>query len=192
MRSKYWNTLGRHNSRLIIGLIIGFALISSLLLYKLASLTGGLSRTEELSAIMPVGWRGIYQQPFYLPLKVVRSVVFYLAPDHGQLLTRLPNALFGGIAIAAYAWLIRSWHGARTAILATLMFATSAWVLHVSRLASFDVMYLAVIPVLLLTNVELKRNGQRLLVWFGVLSIWSLLLFIPGIIWLVLINAFLL
>ncbi|MDB5170979.1 MAG: hypothetical protein JWO35_673 [Candidatus Saccharibacteria bacterium] len=162
-----------------------------LLLYKLRSLTGGLSRAEVDATTVAVGWHGIYDQPLYLPLNLVRSVIFFLDPSHGDLLSRLPNAIFGGMSIVTFAWLIRLWHGTRTAIFAGLLFATSAWVLHVSRLASFDVLYLWTIPTLLLTHVQLHRHSTKAVVFYGSMLTWGLLLFIPGAVWLVLANAFL-
>jgi hypothetical protein len=162
-----------------------------LLLYKLGSLTGGLSAGEFRTATAPVGWHGIYRQPLYLPLELARSVVFWLSPGHGQTLTRLPNAFFGGLAILSFAWLIRLWHSRRTAVLASLLFATSAWVLHVSRLASFDVMYLWATPTLLLIHSLFQKYAKNPLVWYGSLLVLGFMLYIPGLVWLVALEIFL-
>jgi hypothetical protein len=166
-------------------LLLAVAGLGCLLLHRLGSLTGGLSSGEMMSAAAPVGWHGIYHDAFYLPLKVVRSLVFVLFKAHGQTLTRLPDAFFGGLAIISFGWLIRLWHGTRTAVLTGLLFATSAWVLHVSRLASFDVMYLWATPTLLLTHVLLQKYNKQALVWYGSLIAWGLLLYVPGLVWLV-------
>lgn len=173
------------HSKLIAWLVLALAGLGWLLLYKLGSLTGGLSAGELSAAAAPVGWHGIYHQPLDLPLKLVRSVVFRLSPGHGQTLTRLPNVVFGGLAIVSFAWLLRLWHGARTAVLASLLFATSAWVLHASRLASLDVMYLWATPTLLLAYALSQKYKDKALVWYGNLLIWGLALYIPGMVWLV-------
>lgn len=178
-------------ARLFIWLIIALAGLSWLMLYKLGSLTGGLSGGELTAATAPVGWHGIYHDPLYLPLKIVRSVVFYVFPEHGRTLTRLPNAVFGGLAALSFVGLIKLWHGNRTAVLAGLLFATSAWTLHVSRVASFDVMYMWGMITLLLTHVLLYRYGEKAIVWYGSLVIWGLMLYIPGMVWLVLIEIYL-
>lgn len=175
----------RHNAPVVLWLILGLAVVAGLLLYKLATLTGGLSATEVKAATQPVGWQGILHDPFYLPLKLVRSVVYFVAPDHGQLLTRLPNALFGGLTMISFAWLIWLWHGRRTAILTSVLFATSAWVLHTSRLASFDVLYLWAVPTLCIIQVLLHRHSDKALVWYGSLLTWGLLAYVPGMIWLI-------
>lgn len=163
----------------------GLVVVGWLLTRQLGSLVGGLSANEMTMAAAPVGWHGIFQDPLYLPLKLVQSVVFWAAPDHGQLLTRLPNAIFGGLTIFSFAWLIWLWHGTRTAILSSVLFATSAWTLHVSRLASFDVLYLWALPTLLVIQVLLHRHGQRSIVWYGSLLTWGLMLYVPGMIWLI-------
>lgn len=178
------------------GLVVGWLLLAAaglagLLLYKLGSLTGGLSSGEVAAATAPVGWHGIYHNPFYLPLNFVRSVVFVLFKEHGQTLTRLPDVFFGGLAVISFVWLIRLWHGTRTAVLTSVLFATGAWTLHVSRLASFDVLYLMAMPVLLLTYALMHKYNNRALVWYGCLLTWGLLLYIPGLVWLVLIVIFL-
>lgn len=177
--------------RLVGGSALLLAGLACMLLYKLGSLTGGLSAGELSTATAPVGWHGIYHQPFDLPLKLARSVVFVLFPNHGQTLTRLPNTLFGGLAIISFVWLIRLWHGTRTAVLAGLLFATGAWTLHASRLASFDVLYLWAMPTLLLVHVLLNRYRERAVVWYGSLLVWGLMLYIPGLIWLVVIEIWL-
>jgi hypothetical protein len=184
MKQRKQQTQG--NSRLIassVGVIIA---LGALLLYRLGTLTHGLSSGEVQAAVAPVGWHGIYHAPLDLPLKLVRSVVFWLSPNHGQTLTRLPNAIFGALAIMSFSWLTWLWHGRRTALLVTALFATSAWVLHVSRYASYDVLYLWAISTLLLSHALLQRYVNRSAVWYGVLALWGLMLTIPGMVWFVL------
>jgi hypothetical protein len=161
-----------------------------LLLHKLGSLTGGLSSSELAAGAAPVGWHGVYHQPLYLPLKIIRSVVFVIFPNHGQTLSRLPNVAMGALTIISFAWLIRLWHGTRVAVMATLLFACSAWTLHVSRLASFDVLYLWIIPTLFLTHALLKKYNERTWVWYGSLLVWGLLLYVPGAIWLIIADLY--
>ena len=172
-------------------LLVALGVLTGVTLYRLGSLTGGLSPQELIAASTPVGWHGIYNQPLDLPLKLVRSAFFWLFPAHGQLVTRLPNAILGALAIVTFTLLIRCWHGRRVAILAGLLFATSAWVLHVSRLASPDVLYLWAVPTLLLTNYLVKKYGRNPLVWYGNLLVWGMMLYVPGLIWLVAISAYL-
>jgi hypothetical protein len=183
----YW----QDNSSVINWTIFSCLVLGMLLLYHLGSLTHGLSPEELLAATAAVGWHGIYHSPLYLPLKFIRSLVFYLFPTHGQTLTRLPNAIIGAVTIASFGWLTWLWHGRRTAILVSALFACSAWVLHVSRLASYDALYLWSITTLLLTHALLYRYAKQQYVWYGVLAFWGLLLTIPGMVWFLLPELYL-
>lgn len=177
--------------RKIAVFVVALGVVGFLLLYKLGSLVGGMSAGEIVAAHMPVGWHGIYHDPLYLPLKLVRSVVFFARPDHGQFLTRLPNTLFGLLAIFSFAWLVKLWHGTRTALFAGCLFGAGAWTLHASRLASFDVLYLWTLPTLLVAHAKLQRQHDKAWVFYGNMLLWGLLLYIPGMVWLVLADIFL-
>lgn len=189
MKMQKWRVQIWSEKRLVVGLILLLGFIVSLVTYRLGSIPAGLSAGEIKAINDPVGWHGIYHQFFYLPLNIVRSLVFFVFPNHGQLLGRLPNVLFGLLAVLSFACLVRLWHGTRTAFLATLLFSCSAWVLHVSRLASFDVLYLLTVPTMLLTLVLLKKYLNNAVVWYGSLLIWGLLLYVPGLIWLLIAAA---
>lgn len=177
--------------RTILLVLVSVLTVINLLIYKLGSLTtGGLSHGEWLVSKATNGWHGIYHDPLYLPMGVVRSTVNLLANQHSQFTTRLPSVIIGALTIIIFAWLIRLWHGTRTAMLGTLMFATSAWVLHVSRLASYDVVYLLVIPALLLSVAAMQRYANRPLVLYGSMLIWGSLIYVPGVVWLVALTIF--
>jgi hypothetical protein len=175
-------------SRFTTWVILAALVLALLLIYRLGSLVGGLSGTEIKAATEPVGPHGIWNNPQYLPLKLVRTVVFDVFPNHGQTLTRLPNVIFGAAAVASFSWLIWLWHGRRTAIFTTILFAAGAWTLHASRLASFDVVYLWATPMLLIIQALLYRHSDNRAVWYGALLTWLLLLFVPGMIWLIAIQ----
>lgn len=174
---------------LLISLFIAVA--GFLVLYKLGTLTKGLSSVEYNAMVAAVGWHGIFRDPFFLPIKIVRSVVYVLSPVHKAFLTRLPNAIFGLLCIASFSVLINLWYGRRIAFFTSALFACGAWTLHVSRLASFDVMYLWGMITLILSHVIVDRYGDNFLVWLSNLLIWSFLLTIPGFIWLVALDIFL-
>jgi hypothetical protein len=101
---------------------------------------------------------------------------------------RIPNVLFGAIAILALGSVIWSWYGRRTALLATSMFATSAWTLHISRVATNDVLYLLAVPLLLSFHILLQRKDSRPALLYGAMLSWSLLASVPGLIWLVMLE----
>lgn len=175
-----------------VGLIaVALLFVSFLLIYRLGSLTNGLAQAEVQASTQIVGWHGIYHNVLDLPLKFIRSIDFYLFKNHGQTLTRLPNVIFGFLSIVSFSYLMYLWHGLRPAILISLMFACSAWTLHVSRLASFDVLYFWGIITILLFNTLLNSKKISQKVWFSNWFIWGLLLTIPGFIWLFVVDMYL-
>lgn len=165
--------------------------LTFLLLYRLGSLVKGVSLAESHTAVSPVGWHGIYHDALYLPVKLVRSVDFFLFGHHGQTLTRLPNVFFGLLSLGSFIWLIKLWYGNRIAIMSGILFACSAWFLHASRLATFDVMYLWALPSILLGNTLLQRYPKKAAMYYGNVILWGLLLYVPGMVWILAINLFL-
>lgn len=176
--------------RIFVWLILALVLVAGLMLYRLGTLVPGLSPVELASGKAIYGWSGIYHHPFDLPLIAIRSIVFTLTNHHGAFLTRLPNTLFGLISVGLVGILIKFWHGNRTALFATALYACSAWLLHISRLASNDVLYLWAIPLLLVLQLFMLRYGQRRLVLFSSMLACGLLLYIPGMVWFVVLSLY--
>lgn len=175
---------------LIVVIILGMLLVSALLLPMLGSLTKGLSIGELQVAVATYGWHGIYNQTFYLPLIILRSITSLFDPNHSQYMSRLPNVILGAVCVAIFGLLIKVWYGNRTAIIGTLLFACGAWVLHVSRLASYDVLYLLTLPSLLLSIAATQRFPERKILYYLTILLWGALLYIPGGIWLVILSVF--
>lgn len=173
----------------VLVVVLSGAVVTKLMLWQLSALTSNkLSDAEQIIATAPIGWHGILMNPFHVVVKLCQSIGFLLGGQGGALVTRLPSVIFGIIAIIALGLVLRAWHGLRTAILGTLLFACSAWVLHVSRHAGYDSEYLAAIPVLFITHVALQKM-KLVLSLPVVLIIWGLLLYVPGMIWLILFAA---
>lgn len=172
-------------------LTVGVLIVVALFLYKLGSLIPRFSPTEYQTANSVLGFHGFFYHIFYLPLEMIRSIFFAIFPSHGYFTTRLPNAIFGILSIAIFSYIVYQWHGKRVALLATLLFSCSAWMLHVSRLASYDVMYAFSMLTIILVTVLIKKYKTHPYIF--VLS--GLLLGIaattPGVIWLVLLALLL-
>ncbi len=178
------------NVRVITTVTFAGVAITGLLLYRLGSLVKGLSWSEYQTTTAVYGWHGMYHQPLYLPLDFLRSIAYFVTTNHSQLVARLPNVLIGAVTILCFSLLIRLWYGNRTAIFATALFASSAYVLHVSRLASYDALYLMIVPTLLLSIVALQRKPDTISFYYLTVLLWGMLIYIPGAIWLVLLAIF--
>lgn len=173
----------------IVALAGGLVGVLFLMFYKLGSLTNGLSSGEVMVRTQSLGWRGIYINPLNLPLKVFRSLDFKYIHLTTNFWLRLPNALIGLVTIICFYILLRLWYSQRIAIAGGALFATSAWVLHVSRLASFNIDYLAGVTLFILSTAILHKYADKRYVHPWINLLWGLLLYIPGMVWLVAING---
>lgn len=169
--------------------LLALSAVAFLMLYRLGSQLPELSVTERTSASAVYGWHGISANPFFLPLNALRSLSFLLL-GHSAFVTRLPNALFGIVTVGLFAVLIRFWHGNRTALFSTILFACSSWLLHISRLASVDVMYLLAVPLLLVVQLLMHKRATNPFVWYGSIAVCCLMLYVPGLVWLIALSLY--
>lgn len=163
----------------IVFLIIGILLFSWLgsLLPGYASVEAATYQTAinlSLSSLLdnPIN------APYYLLVKV-----FSLISDQGYILVRLVSALIGFATVAIFFWILRKWFSLRTAVLGALLFGTSAWFLHTSRLGSPDVLMFLLLA-LVAAGIWLKRTNNPL-VLILCFALAGLSLYIPGLIWFV-------
>lgn len=163
----------------------------TLLLFRLSTIVAGMSMQELDNIKLGLGWHGLYNNPLFLPIQLIRSAVVFVFGSGEIFINRLPNVLFGFISIVSFAAIVKIWHDSRTAILTTLLFMSSAWVLHASRTVSFEVIYLCLLPVLILSNIILHKYVEKPLVVIATITLWGLFLTIPGGIWFILVNSIL-
>lgn len=183
---KFSRFIKAHSTSLL--LFGGTAVIYSVLaLWRLGTLVPGLAKSEQ-AALDPYGWQGLIANPLFAPYELVRSAVFWAIEDAGSLISRLPGVLVGLIAVLAFTRLLQIWCSTRTAIFGSALFVCSAWLLHTVRFASPEVVYLAALPLFLLAHHAL-RKGEHCFLLTGVLALWSVALYIPGLVWLVLLQA---
>lgn len=170
---------------------VGLLGVGFLLLYRLGSLTGGLSNREVTQQLFSSSWHNLAHNPLNAPLTVVQWLLLTLFSHHGQTLARLPSVLFGILTLIAFAYVLRRWYGLRTAIFGTVLFGLSSWFLHISRLGTTDILYLWAIPTLLAVHLAWQRYIAK--PWASFLAIVALaaLLYIPGLVWLIFISLLL-
>jgi hypothetical protein len=166
-------------------LIVFFGL---LLWFHLGSLLNGYSAHEAETLQASQSLRHILDNPVNAPFTVV-AYLFSLTPlgDHGALAVRATATLYGLIVLTTFYWLVRYWHGERSAILGTTLFGCSAWFLHVSRLGTPEA--LLFIPLALLASTAWLRKTDSRLVLLAGFGLTAALLYIPGMIWLLVAAA---
>lgn len=178
------------NYKLIVGLIIGLACLIFMLLFRLGTIMPGITHGEQAFYSLKLGWHGIYSNPINLPLNFLWSIDFkYLAPV-GMALLRLPAAITGGFCVIGFYLLLKFWYGSRTAIFGTILFASSAWTLHVSRLANYNVEFLATIVFFMLSTAILQKRYQSSYIYWLINLAWGLLIYVPGMVLVIAYNIF--
>jgi len=173
----HWRQIGATGGIILI--------LAALLLWRLGSLTHGLSQPEVAAASFSSSWHHLAANPLFLPLHVVQWLILTVVSHHGATVTRLASTCYGILALLAFAYILRRWYGIKTAFYGTLLFACSAWFLHVSRFAGNDVMYVWGVPTLLALQILWERRSNQLQVQIMSVVGLAMLLYVPGMLWLV-------
>jgi hypothetical protein len=90
--------------------------------------------------------------------------------------------------VAAFFIIIRPWYGFRIAFLGTLLFATSAGLLHTARLGTPLILQMSLLAVLF-TAGWYRRSHHRAFVGYVVLGVSAILWYVPGMLWFELIGV---
>ncbi|MCA9325655.1 hypothetical protein KDA23_06375 [Candidatus Saccharibacteria bacterium] len=173
-------------------LVIGAAMlvVALLLTYRLDSLPGnGLSAPELRAAQHSRSWHAVVDNPLFLPVTGLQRVLDIVTPFTLVTTLRLTSVIFGLGTFSLVAYVLMKWYGPRTAIFGCLTVATSAWFLHVARSGGVEIAYFAAFPLLLASHVWLDRTehpSRVLPVWLVAMGV---LLYIPGLVWFVVLNA---
>jgi hypothetical protein len=163
--------------------------LALLMLFRLSSLTGGLSSSEVHMQLASSSWHNLIGNPLSLPLSALQWLVLTLFSHHGQTVTRLPSVVFGLLSLWSLAYILRRWYGVRTAALGTVLFVFSGWFLHAARLASIDILLIFGVLAVMVLHILLER-ANRAFTAFVILATTALLLYIPGFVWLLAVMYF--
>lgn len=157
-----------------------------LLMYRLGDLTPGLGAGEQAAHSPAANLHLIWQDPLLLPLQLLRLLVS-LAPLHGALAARLPSVILGAMTVAMFTAMARVWYGTRTTYFAAALLASAPWFLHLARTASAAIVYPWAVLLLLLFYSHWQRSERAFWLWLSPL-LCGLLLYVPGMIWFVIIG----
>jgi hypothetical protein len=164
------------------GLLI---LFGGLLWYRLGTLVG-YSADELATMHASTSFRHILDNPINAPYLILGRAFLYIA-DQSLLLMRFVTGLFALGILSTFYWLVRHWHGERSAVFGTIMFGSSAWFLHTTRLGTPEVLLFLTLA-LAACAVWLKRTDNRFALVAGFALAVSLL-YVPGAIWLLLVGV---
>lgn len=164
---------------------ITFLILAGVLVWRLGSLLPGYSRHEVATYQASENLRTIWAHPFNAPYHILVRVLDFAFP-HNYIAVHLASVFVGWLTLLLFCILVYRWYGTRTAIISTLIFGTSSWFLHTSRLGSPTVCFLAVVA-LVGCGVWLREHKAGLAVILG-LFLATALLYTPGMAWFIAIG----
>ncbi|MDQ3065175.1 MAG: glycosyltransferase family 39 protein, partial [bacterium] len=180
-----WNALVELWYPLVLG-GLGLLIALSLMSWRLAGLTPGLSETEiatynsanSVADIFDNALNGPYKIGIYLSTRVFNNA-FGL---------RIVGALIGVVTIGLFYLIAQKLLIMRNALITTVLFATSSIFLHTTRLASPNVMLLSLLALVAI-GAMVRFDKRTDLGWILASIIVALSLYTPGIIIFVIIGA---
>lgn len=173
-------------------LVLALGLVSYVLFFhNLTHLLPGYDAGELSTYQDASNWHNIAHNPLNAPYKLIVLLAAVFG-HHSILVTRIVAASFGVVAACLFYAIVRSWYGFRIAFLATLLFATSASFLHISRLGSSQIIQMAVLLLLCMAIWYRRFLHHRRLLGYGFAITLALLWYIPGMIWLELLGLIIL
>jgi hypothetical protein len=184
----FWQQYWR---QIIIALCL--AAIAYVLLFRgLSTLvgTGQYALGEVTSSQQSHSLRTIAKDPTNLPHKLLVWAGAKLG-HHSVLVTRLASALLALPVAVLFYWLTLHWYSKRVAVLSTVLFICSSGFLHSGRYGGALLLQMATL-VLTCSVVLYRRTKHEKLVAFLVTALVSVCLYIPGMVWFMAIEVFLL
>jgi len=164
-------------------LVLSLLLVAYLLYFhRLESLLPGYNTQEISTYRQAASWHNLATNPINLPytfLVWLGTAILH----HGIIVTRIVSACFGLVAVVLFYAIIRPWYGFRTVFLSTILFATSAGLLHTARFGTGQVLQMAVLAAIMAALWYHRHPQWRRLIGFYVALLLPLLLYIPGMLW---------
>lgn len=160
------------------------AIFVALLGFRLGTLLPGFS-AHEIAVLQSDGIRHLLHEPVMAPYYLLVRGLTVLQPDY-LAWGRVASALCGMLTLVLFCGITWYWHGRRNALLGTVLFGTSAWFLHTARWGTPDVLLFFTLA-LTACYVWLHATGKGLAVLTAFI-VGSAALYIPGMIWLIIIG----
>lgn len=170
--AKYWQPCGFYGGLLL--------LVGWLLWWQLGTLTHGYSSDELATLQASSSLHTMLHHPLNAPFTLLAHALLYLDP-HSLFLMRITATGFGLLTLTVFYWLVRYWHGQRSATFGTIVFGGSAWFLHTARLGTPDVLLFGALG-LTACSVWFKHSRKPLPVVLC-LVLAAAFLYVPGMIW---------
>ena len=173
-----------HVNRLQVIAAFGLLAVAFLLLIRLGSLPTRMS-SNELQAYQSNHYiQNILHNPLNAPYNLIDYAVLHI-PGHTVAVARLTSVALALVAALLFFLIMLRWHGKRTAWMASALFATSGWLLHLGRLGTSNILWMLIPLILILLSSWLTRTERSGTAIIVVGALLGLMLFVPAAIWFV-------
>ena len=177
LAKRHWQPLSMFGA---VFLLIAFALV-----WRLGTLVPGYSANEVQAYQQSLSLSAIWNNPLDAPFHILTYIFTHIIPDN-LLAVRLSSVTIAWFTVVIFSILLYRWYGTRTALIGTLLFGTSSWLLHVGRLGTPQVCFLAIVA-LVACGVWIREQKGGLAVIIG-LVLATALLYTPGMVWFIAIG----
>src|SRR6266545_1092037 len=109
---EYWQPFAYYGALLLV--------FGGLLWFRLGTLVDGYSGHELQTLQSSLSLKHIFENPINAPFTLLGRGLLYLG-DQGIFWMRIVASFFGLLTITVFYWLVRHWHGERSAFLGTLV-----------------------------------------------------------------------
>lgn len=151
--------------------------------FKLGTLLPGASKPEVAYITSIRSGKAIVENPVFAMHKLPVYGLFKLGVNNIGAF-RAVSAAFAAFSIMGCFFVLREWYTTRVAVLGTGLYMTSAWILHIGRLATPEATFLLIMPVvwavLWLYFTTLYKSAIVVLA-----ALTAMCFYVPGFIWLI-------
>jgi hypothetical protein len=159
-----------------------FALLGTILFFRLGSLTPGYSSGELVTQLNSRSYEAILANPINAPFTLIARTLSFITDGNLLWLRVISVSISLGI-LAIFCAQLHKWHDTQTAVIGTILFGTSSWFLHVARLGTPDVLMFGLFALVACGYWLFRKSSRVALICCFLLA--SMLLYVPGMIWLI-------
>ena len=154
--------------------------------WRLGSLTRGLSPAEVSARSSSSTLQIIADNPVYAPYKILAYAVQKIFDD-GALALRSVSAVLALLFLFCFYQLVKEWFGKMVSVFASLFLAATPWFILLARNSGPEISLLA--PTAVLASYYWLIRSKSHVAWWTLLICSSLLIYLPGGLWLVLLGG---
>lgn len=164
---------------------LGLAALLIMLCWRLGSLPISLSQSEKLS-VATSNLGAIFKSPLNAPYRLLQDLLLHI--NHSAFSARLASVIVALIFTTTFYYLLKSWFGKSIAVLSTIILVFTPYFIISARSATPAIMFFIPILAMAAYCAASRHPGDRLPILFLIVST-GLALYIPGLVWLILIMG---